>query len=294
MSTTDIALLQRIQALIHKAQDFSDTAQKSQAQTQATHTIKCMTALGDAILRGKAIFGVEPWHVIDAHAPLSAPGEYLLRLQNGTGTPLSPYPAIMSFYENGMTADIDVVLFLCALKQFLASDESQISVNISARSLCDADFIRTALERLEQANLAAAHKTIIIEVHETTQDIKMSKDVLKMFRRAGVMFALDDAGLSMGDVMRMAEFEDMADFIKLDRHSVCARPDRPDALDHLISLVSSLFPHASIVAEGAKSTSHARALKASHPQLHYVQGLYLPTNRSVFEAEWRAAEKRVA
>ncbi len=277
--------LQRIEALILKVQAFYDAAETPEQKKEADYTLKCMSSLAMAVIDKKPIFGVEPWHVINEDVPLGCPGEFLLRLKDSGGEALPPYPAIITFYQNGMTADIDTILFLCALSQFENSDEGQISINVSARSLRDADFIRAVLGRIEEMDFAP-DKKIIVEVHETTPELKMSKDVLALFRKCGVMFAIDDVGLGMGDVMRLAEFEDIADFIKLDRHSVCAKPEDANSLDHVISFITSMLPEATLVAEGVKSADHAAQLHEQHPQIKYVQGLYLPESRDEFAREW--------
>lgn len=287
MSKSDAALLQKIEYLIHTVQALADKARAEQDREQARYTLKCMAALGDAVLKERDVFGIEPWHGVHDDVPLAQPGEYLLRLKDGKGEALPPYPAIMCFYEHGMTAAIDTALFLCALAQFSRSEEKQVSINVSARSLRDADFIRTVLARLNDMSFAEDEK-IIIEIHETTPDLKMSKDVLRLLREAGVMFAIDDVGLSMDDVLRMAEFDEIADFVKLDRHSVCAHPENKNSLDHVISFVTSMLPDAVLVAEGVKSAEHAAQLLEHHPQIKYVQGLYLPTSRSEFSREWAA------
>lgn len=293
MTSIDTPLLRGIERLIVNVQALIETAPSKALKERAQYTLKCMAALGHAVLKQRDIFGIEPWHVIDETVPLDAPGEYLLRLKDHNGNHMPPYPAIITFYENGMASDIDTVLFLCALKQFERSDETQISVNVSARSLQNAEFIKTVLQRIERAPLTH-NKTLIIEIHETTPELKMSQDVLKLFRNAGVLFAMDDVGLSMGDVLRMSEFDEIADFIKLDRNSVCAHPEKPNALDHVISFVTSLLPNATIVAEGVKSAEHARELKEHHPHIKYVQGLHLPVSRDEFNKDWKAQREKVA
>ena len=113
---------------------------------------------------------------------------------------MAPYPAIMAFYNNGFTAQIDGILFLAALEQFErmrnADLEKQVSINISARSLRDPDFVKCTLERLESLNLDS-EQTIIIEIHESTPHLTMSRQVLELYSVIGVEFAIDDEGISV-------------------------------------------------------------------------------------------------
>lgn len=281
---TDPDLLRRVEKLIQKTQSLARAADNPQSRADFDFSIKGLAALAEAIMKSQPIFGIEPWHALYDDAPLDAPGEMLLRLKDGKGAAIPPYPVIMNFYRNDMTADIDTVLFLCALTEFAQGDERQVSVNISARSLKDADFVKAVLGRIETLRLEVGRK-IIIEIHESTPNLVMNKKVLELFRQAGVMFAIDDVGLSMNDVLRLSEFEGIADFIKLDRQSVNSNPQKQNSLDHVVSFIHAILPNAVMVAEGVKSAEHARALHKFHPDIRYVQGLYLP-GREEFQRDW--------
>jgi EAL domain-containing protein (putative c-di-GMP-specific phosphodiesterase class I) len=283
---TDPVLLRRIEDLIHKTMALAEKADDEAAHQSYEYAMKCLLALADAVLQGKDVFGIEPWHPVHEDVPLSAPGEMLLRVRDAQGAALAPYPAIMTFYQNNLTAEIDGVLFLYALSQFARSDERQVSINISARSLRNADFIKTILAR-RAALLLPPEKKVIIEIHESTPHLKMSAHLLKLLRSAGFAFAIDDVGLSMNDVLRLSDFENIADYIKLDRRSVQASPERPYSLDHVVAFITATLPNTVMVAEGVRSMEQARALHEFHPAIRYVQGLYLP-DRSTFAAEWAA------
>lgn len=285
MNTADPELLRRIEHLIITMQGLCANAPDENAREKFDYTMKALAALAEAAMSGRDIFGIEPWHALYKEPKLDAPGEMLLRLKNPNGEPIAPYPAIMTFYQNNMTAGIDTVLFLAALAQFERGAERQVSINISARSLKDGDFVKAAIARLESLALAPGRR-VIIEIHESTPNLAMNKKVLDLFRKAGVLFAIDDVGLSMNDVFRLAEFDGIADFIKLDRQSVNSNPQNPNSLDHVVSFIHSMLPHAVMVAEGVKSAQHARELHRHHPAIRYVQGLYLPA-REDFAKEWK-------
>lgn len=227
----------------------------------------------------KPVFGYEPWHPLHFDLPVSAPAEMLLRLKNQADKSFVPYTFIMAFYNNNFAAEIDVILMLCALDQFSQSDLSQVSINISARSLRDMKFVRDVTSHLEGMNLGKNNQ-VIFEIHESMPHIRMSRKTLRKFQKLGVSFALDDVGLSMHDVMRLAEFEGLTDYIKLDRSSVCAHASNPKSLDHVMSFVTAMLPDALVVAEGVKSADHAFEIYKRHPDIHFVQGLYLPDEQT--------------
>jgi EAL domain-containing protein (putative c-di-GMP-specific phosphodiesterase class I) len=278
-------IFEYLSPLQDKMQVMCNSVMDDETYKSCTYAARCLAALRFALENSLPVFGVEPWHPVHPDAALSMPGEMLLRLKDENAQALPPYPAVMTFYENGLAVDLDTVLFLSALHQFAHSTEKQISVNVSGRSMRDASFIRVALNALESLDLVADRK-IIIEIHESEPSLKMSPLLLKLFRRAGVLFAIDDVGLSMNDVIRLAEFENIADFIKLDRQCVCAAAET-NVLETAVSFITSALPGAVLVAEGVQNAEHARALHTAYPQIRYVQGLYLPP-RDVFAKEWAA------
>lgn len=277
----DTLLLLRIENLIQSFQKKVKDAEGQANEDELVYGLRALVALANMILHNEDIFGIEPWHVVVKNAPLSQPGEMLLRVKDFKGKPMPPYPAIMAFYQNGYTADIDTVLFLAALRQFQSSDEKQVSINISARSLRDPDFVKTTLKRLENLELNTDEK-IIIEIHESTPNLSMSRQVLDLYKGLGVSFAIDDVGLNMNDVMRLSEFEGLAEYIKIDRSAVCAKEDENNALKQVVSFIRTLMPSTIMVAEGVKNAQHAFEIKEKYADIAYVQGLYLSSDRKPF------------
>lgn len=278
MTATD--LHRQIESLALKTGTLKTNADNLDQENAAA----CLESLEAAVAGQKQVFGIEPWHKAHKDAPLSQPGEMLLRLKDAEGNPLPPYPAIMAFYNNGMAAEIDTILALCAVQQFKESDEQQISVNVSGRSLRDAAFIKTVLPVIEAMKLPKTQK-IIFEIHESAASEIMSPRVLDLCRRIGIAFAIDDVGLSLNDIFRLSQFEQIADFIKLDRKWVMTKPGEKMSLDNLMALIGATLPNAFIVAEGVKSAEHAAELQRHHSGIHYMQGMHLPP-RDVFAQEW--------
>lgn len=283
----DYDLLARLERLVLQAGSLHKKARDQIEYTNAAHALMLAVRLGEAALDHVPIFGLEPWHSLDPQQEGSTPGEFLLRLKDARGETIPPYPGVMSFYTNGLTAQLDTVLVLCALRQFRQMQEKQISINISGISLRDHTFIKTVLRAMEKIKLAADEK-IIFEIHESTADSMLNPKLLRLFRNCGAGFAIDDVGLSMNDVFRLSAFENIADYIKIDRTSVCAHPEDPQSLDQVMSFVRSLLPGALIVAEGVKTPQHALEIKQRHADIAFAQGLYLP-EREVFKQKFLAA-----
>lgn len=291
----DTELLRRIEDLIRSFQGQVKDAQGSEKEEGMVYGLRALVSLANMVLRKQDVFGIEPWHIVCPRAPLSMPGEMLLRVKDYKGDFMAPYPAIMAFYENGYTAQLDGILFLAALDQFermrKTGQEKQVSINISARSLRDADFVKCTLERIESLDLGSDEK-IMIEIHESTPHLMMSRQVLELYHTLGVGFAIDDVGLNMNDVLRLADFERLAEFVKIDRHAVCAAPEDANSLQQVMSFIKTLMPETVIVAEGVKDEDHARRVYEAFPDIQYVQGLYLTGNREEFKLNFYNAQAR--
>ncbi|MEM7650649.1 MAG: EAL domain-containing protein [Pseudomonadota bacterium] len=291
----DTELLRRIEELITSFQKQVRDAQGSDSEDQMIYGLRVLVALANMVLQKQDVFGIEPWHCLSDQAPLSMPGEMLLRVKDFQGENMPPYPAIMAFYNTGYTSQIDAILFLAALGQFermrAKGTEKQVTINVSARSFRDADFVKCTLERLESLELNSEQK-IIIEIHESMPHLTMSRQVLELYRVLGVEFAIDDLGLNMNDVLRLADFEGLAEFVKVDRHSVCAPAQDANALDNVMSFVRTLMPDAVVIAEGVQNAEHAVQITRAHSDIVYAQGLYLTNDREAFQLEYYNAKAK--
>lgn len=289
MSESDLLYL--IESLQKKIHDLGEKAQKAEQKDRAHYAEKFLESLSRCVERKDAVFGIEPWHALEGDHALT-PGEMLLRVKDSNGALLPPYPAVMTFYHNGFITDLDVILVLCALYQFRQGDERQVSINISGRSLLDATFIKSVLQRLEEMKITSDEK-ILFEIHESNAAAKINPKTLAMLRKFNIGFAIDDVGLSMNDVFRLSSFENIAEYIKLDRSSIGANPESPKSLAHVLAMAKVLLPEATMVAEGIKSADHAREILKLHPGIRYVQGMDLP-DRATFAKDWGGATEKPA
>jgi len=90
----------------------------------------------------------------------------------------------------------------------------------------------------------------------------------------------------MDDVMRLSEFEGIADYIKIDRHCVLGKAEDPNNLANVMSFIRTMLPGTVVIAEGVQSADHAQAILREYPDIDYVQGLYLPESRRSFQTDF--------
>lgn len=288
----DKELLARIESLLKTYQRFVNDGIGTPEEESLVYGLRGLVNLANMILRDRIVFAMEPWHAIGDNPKLTEAGEMLLRLKDYKGDPMPPYPFIMAFYSNGFTPQLDAILVLAALRRFDMDDRfQQVSINISAKSLRNPDFVKAVLGRLEEMELLYKPElTVIFEIHESSVELSMSRKVLELFRAVGVGFAIDDVGLSMADVMRLSEFEGIADYIKVDRHAVLGKADDPNNLANVMSYIRTMLPGTVVIAEGVQSAEHAVQISQSYPDIIYAQGLYLPESRRRFQLDYHNAQ----
>lgn len=244
-----------------------------------------LEALTHMVEHGENIFGIETWHPLED--PTQSPAEMLLRLKNKQGQPLPPYPFVMLCYSQGLTAELDAILLLKGLQEFQTAlrdqGTKQISLNVSARSLKDPDFMKLALDVLEKDG-----RDVVFEIHETSDTIS-NPDTLKLLRKKGVRFALDDVILNLGDMERLTQFEGLTSFMKLD-HKLLTDSYYKPLLGPTMSFIASSTEDNRIVAEGVKTVDDARLLHMQYPSIKFVQGRDLPDQKT-FAKDWKAKPK---
>lgn len=244
-----------------------------------------LEALTHMVEQGENIFGLETWHPLED--PAHSPAEMLLRLHNKQGQPLPPYPFVMLCYSQGLTAELDAILLLKGIHEFQTAlrDQgiSQISLNVSARSLKDSDFMKLALDALEKDG-----KDVVFEIHETSNTIT-NPDTLKLLKKKGVRFALDDVILNLSDMERFTQFEGLTSFMKLD-HKLLTDSYYKPLLGPTMSFIASSTENNRIVAEGVKTVDDARLLHMQYPSIKFVQGRDLPDQKT-FAKDWKVKPK---
>jgi diguanylate cyclase len=131
-----------------------------------------------------------------------------------------------------------------------------ISINISARSLADADFCAFAIGVVQRAGAG-----ICFEITETAviRDPQVAMASIAAFRAAGIQISLDDYGSGLSALSYLKQIE--ADELKLDKSLICDLNTR----DRLILKSTIDLAHGlgmSVVAEGVEDEATLAVLSA--------------------------------
>ncbi|MEH2312932.1 MAG: EAL domain-containing protein [Nostoc sp.] len=142
--------------------------------------------------------------------------ESLLRGLDEQGNLVLPGPIMELATEAGLLPQLDRVARLSAIAQFSRHQVSgQIFINFAPTALYDPAFcLRSTLEAIDQAGIS--HERVVFEVVESDnfQDLDHLKTVLKYYRDAGFLVALDDLGSGYSSLNLLHQLR--PDFIKLD------------------------------------------------------------------------------
>ena len=142
--------------------------------------------------------------------------ESLLRGLDEQGNLVLPGPILELATEAGLLPQLDQVGRLSAIAQFSRHQVSgQIFINFAPTALYDPAFcLRSTVEAIDQAGIS--HERVVFEVVESDnlQDLDHLKTVLKYYRDAGFLIALDDLGSGYSSLNLLHQLR--PDFIKLD------------------------------------------------------------------------------
>ena len=144
-----------------------------------------------------------------------------------------------------------------------------VSVNVSARSLHDADLPSYIARCMDTNQLAAGH--LILEITESAamRDTEITARILSELKQAGALIALDDFGVGHSSLAYLKHFP--VDILKLD-HGFVHDIGREAKHEHLIETMITLAHKigAQVIAEGVEQENQLGWLRDAG--CDYVQG----------------------
>ncbi len=227
------------------------------------------------------VFGVEAlirWQ--DPQRGLIAPGEFLPYIENVE--PLEQ--ALGEWVLNTALTQLD---------QWLKSGlQIDMSVNISARQLMQADFVE-CLDRLLCRYPEIPRARLELEILETAAiaDMQRAIAVIQRCARLGVRFALDDFGTGYSSLTYLRKLP--VDTLKIDQSFVrdmLVDPDDRAIVDGVIRLAAAFNRH--VIAEGVETLEHGQALQRLGCRLAQGYGIARPMSAAQLPAWLRDWQER--
>jgi cyclic di-GMP phosphodiesterase Gmr len=167
----------------------------------------------------------------------------------------------------------------------------RISVNVSARQLCDTDIAKRFGEIIEAAGLQPGQLDIELTESCFIEDEGTALRLIKQFRELGARIHLDDFGTGYSSLAQLVRLP--LDLIKLDRSFITGIDNNPKSQALVRSIVAiAQALHFSVLAEGVETEAEADFLKRIG--VDFAQGfLYAkPMPVETFEV-WMAKHRKL-
>ena len=144
----------------------------------------------------------------------------------------------------------------------------RLSINVSARSIVDAAFCRSAVDTIKRSGFRPDQ--IELEITETAliEHWERCRENIQSLREAGLRIVLDDFGIGYSSLSYLSQFP--VQKLKFDRSFLlqATSPTNAKIMDSIIRLAKAL--DVEVIAEGVETRLHVELLRALN--CHSVQG----------------------
>jgi EAL domain-containing protein (putative c-di-GMP-specific phosphodiesterase class I) len=235
------------------------------------------SALESAIRAGA--FGLVYQPIVHLDTGELAGVEALCRCQDGT-----PADAWFEACErHGVASEMDVAVIELVLRDFGRLPPGYVAVNLSATTLEAA-----SPKLLDLVGEAARQRQLVLELteHAAVSDYPATTASLSALRRAGVLFAVDDAGAGHSTFRHIVRLG--PDIIKIDR-SITQRIDTDPTRRALVAAMVIFAGEvgAVVVAEGIETGAELAAVRAAGVTRGQGYGLARPQSLPLAELDYQ-------
>jgi len=197
------------------ADGITDTLEQMQGNVHITHQ-----AL--ALLRqpGGLVLYFQPIISLGAQTqPAQISGEVLCRLDDGSGTLLTPAQFLSAIEAARRGPELDLAVVTALFEQLRGAPElvagcARISINLTGQSLTPESFRVHLLELLDNAPLPLSKLCFEITESVSFYSAEHAEHLLRELRKRGCQIAIDDFGVGMQSFSRLKEL--LVDIIKID------------------------------------------------------------------------------
>lgn len=233
--------------------------------------------ISDALASGRFLLLYQP--IISLDPEQSQPhkrAEILLRMLDGTGSPITPGAFMPAALRFGLMQQIDRWVIERVLASyphiFMQNPDLVLSLNLSAPSIADeslGDFILQMFDRT-----VAKPQQICFEIAETalSHNLVSARQLIERLQDRGCSFALDDFGSGLASFTTLKDLR--MDFVKIDGNLI--RDIDSDEIDFaMVESINSMAHLLGIktIAESVEGESSIEKLKLIG--IDYAQGYYL-------------------
>lgn len=197
--------------------------------------------------------------------------EALLRGIDENGSLIAPSPMLSVAREANLLFQLDRAARLTAIREAVRVKlTNRIFINFTPTAIYDPAFcLRSTVSAVKQAGIA--HENVVFEVTESerAEDVNHLKNILRFYRDAGFLIALDDLGAGYSSLNLIHQLR--PDFIKLDMElvrNVHQDPYKAVITEKILDIAQSL--NIKTIAEGVECQEELHWLRSHNAT--FVQG----------------------
>jgi diguanylate cyclase (GGDEF)-like protein/PAS domain S-box-containing protein len=233
--------------------------------------------ISDALASGRFLLLYQPIISLDPEqSQLHTRAEILLRMLDGTGSPITPGAFMPAALRFGLMQQIDRWVIERVLASyphiFMQNPDLVLSLNLSAPSIADESLGDFILQMFDQT--VAKPQQICFEIAETalSHNLVSARQLIERLQGRGCSFALDDFGSGLASFTTLKDLR--MDFVKIDGNLI--RDIDSDEIDFaMVESINSMAHLLGIktIAESVEGESSIEKLKLIG--IDYAQGYYL-------------------
>lgn len=200
--------------------------------------------------------------------------ETLLRLNDESGTPVSPGVFIPMAEKTGLITDIDCYVLKKAMETFLPmlktySEDLMLSVNISAVHLAKNNFVDDVKSAIEQTGFPPHNLEIEITESVAISSLANTAEILGQIKAMGIKIALDDFGTGYASLSYLTKLP--IDLLKIDKTFVDGLQQENTFTDFVAAIISmGHLLHFDVISEGVEYEAQLNTLKKL--KCDFIQG----------------------
>ncbi|GGM78866.1 hypothetical protein GCM10012275_56870 [Longimycelium tulufanense] len=183
----------RNRVTVYETEHYADTAKR----------VSVLDRVRAALENGG--FALHAMPMVDLHTGRTVGHELLLRLEDGQGPAPGPAEFLPAAERTDLVLDIDRWVLGQAIDALVAYPDPALrfNVNVSGRTLEDADFGCFVLERLQRAGVAPGRLGLEITETAAVTNLDAARALALELRAAGCRITLDDFGSGFGSFVHL-------------------------------------------------------------------------------------------
>lgn len=255
-----------------KSKDVDYLVYKEQ-KVDTHHAFEIISSFEEALKNGQTELYYQPKIDLNTLKPIGL--EALIRWNHPVKGMISPAKFIPIIEQTKLIHNLTSWVAEEALKQIKLFEKQgydvPISINISTTNINHLQFFDQTMDLIHKYNVAPSLIELEITEHVLMKNSDVSREVLNLFSKQGVLISVDDFGTGYSSLAYLDTFD--INIIKLDRQFILKLTEQTSVNQIVISTIELAKQlEYKVVAEGVETKEQLDLIKSYG--CHYAQGYY--------------------